>query len=142
MNDKLKKIIYYIIAVVLTSLLLCSGISAIYFGVKYHTANESLQSYIRQSELARERAEQYESFYRESENTNRELRTVISDAARTNREMGECLSRSSSTLSELRRQIEAVAISYTKMENILNSVGNNNSNIGDNNNSVNSGDGE
>ena len=70
-------------------------------------------------ELARTRSEQYENIYR--------------SARITNRELGECLSRSTTTLSGLREQIQEIRRRYEEMGNLLNSVGDNNDNAGDNN---------
>ena len=70
-------------------------------------------------ELARTRSEQYENIYR--------------SARITNRELGECLSRSTTTLSGLREQIQEIRRRYEEMENLLNSAGDYDSNIGDNN---------
>ena len=69
-------------------------------------------------ELARTRSEQYENIYR--------------SARITNRELGECLSRSTTTLSGLREQIQEIRRRYEEMENLLNSVGNDNDNTGNN----------
>lgn len=70
-------------------------------------------------ELARTRSEQYENIYR--------------SARITNRELGECLSRSTTTLSGLREQIQEIRTRYEAMENLLNSAGDYDSNTGDNN---------
>ena len=72
-------------------------------------------------ELARTRSEQYETVYRSARNTNREL--------------GECLSRSTTTLSGLREQLREIRKRYEEMENLLNSIGYDNSYIGNNNSS-------
>ena len=60
-----------------------------------------------QLELLRSRNEQYENTYRQARETNREL--------------GECLSKSTATLSGLRSQISEVRTRYEKMEELLNS---------------------
>ena len=72
-------------------------------------------------ELARTRSEQYETVYRSARNTNREL--------------GECLSRSTTTLSGLREQLREIRKRYEEMENLLNSIGYDNSYTGNNNSS-------
>lgn len=72
-------------------------------------------------ELARTRSEQYENIYR--------------SARVTNRELGECLSRSTTTLSGLREQIQEIRRRYEEMENLLNSIGDNNNNTGYNDSS-------
>ena len=58
-------------------------------------------------ELARARSEQYENIYRSARNTNREL--------------GECLSRSTTNIYELRILINEVRKRYEAMEDIFNS---------------------
>ena len=69
-------------------------------------------------ELARTRSEQYENIYR--------------SARVTNRELGECLSRSTTTLSGLREQLQEIRRRYEEMENLLNSIGDDNDNTRDN----------
>jgi hypothetical protein len=71
-----------------------------------------------QLELARTRSEQYENIYRSARTTNREL--------------GECLSRTTTTLSGLREQLREIRKRYEEMENLLNSIGDYNSNAGNN----------
>ena len=60
-------------------------------------------------ELARARSEQYEAIYKSARNTNREL--------------GECLSRSTANIYDLRILISEIRKRYEAMENILNSNG-------------------
>ena len=72
-------------------------------------------------ELARARSEQYENIYRSAKNTNREL--------------GECLSKSTTNIYELRILISEVRKHYEAMENIFNSIGDNNSSAWDNDSS-------
>lgn len=72
-----------------------------------------MAEYRQQLELLRSRNEQYEDTYRQ--------------AAETNRELGECLSRTTTTISGLRSQISEVRTRYEKMEDLLNSVGYNDS---------------
>lgn len=91
-----------------------------YYRNKY---NQLVERHRMELELARTRAERYEEICREARDTNNEL--------------GKCLQRSTTTLSELREQIHEIRKRYEKMENLLNSFGVNNNNVG-NNNSCNS----
>lgn len=106
--------------VIICSLLLLSGI---FFGTTcyYRTKYAGLMERNRvELELARTRSEQYENIYR--------------SARITNRGLGECLSRSTTTLSGLREQLREIRKRYEEMENLLSSVGNNDSDVGDNDN--------
>ena len=73
------------------------------------TKHRLVSEYGKQLEFVRNRTEQYENTYRQARETNREL--------------GECLSKSATTLSELRRQISEVRTRYEKMEKLLSGVG-------------------
>lgn len=102
-KTKLGNIAFIIICV----LLLLAGIfctSTVYYRSKYTRLVEQNRIEL---ELARERAEQYETIYRSARNTNREL--------------GECLSRSTANIYELRTLINEVRKRYEAMENIFNS---------------------
>lgn len=121
--DKEKTFLYVIIALVV--LLLCTTVSTGIYKYKY---DRLVAINRQQSELIRSRSEQYESIYRQARETNREL--------------GECLSKSAATLSGLRLQISEVRSRYEKMEELLNSSGNNNSSSGDFNSCPNSSNGE
>ena len=102
-KTKLGDIAFIIICV----LLLLSGCffgTACYYRSKYTRLVEQNRAEL---ELARERSEQYETIYRSAKNTNREL--------------GECLSRSTTNIYELRILISEVRKRYETMENILNS---------------------
>lgn len=95
-------------------LLLLSGVffgTTCYYRTKYNRLMERDRVEL---ELARTRSEQYETIYR--------------SARITNRELGECLSRSTTTLSGLREQIQEIRRRYEEMENLLNSVGDDNDN--------------
>ena len=50
----------------------------------------------------------------------------------TNNKLGECLQRSTTTLSGLREQLQEIRRRYEEMENLFNSVGNDNNNTWDN----------
>ena len=103
------------------ALLLCSGVffgTTCYYRAKYNRLMERDRVEL---ELARTRSEQYETVYRSARNTNREL--------------GECLSRSTTTLSGLREQIREIRKRYEEMENLLNSIGYDNIYTGNNNSS-------
>ena len=78
-----------------------------FFAGKITTENKLMAEYRQQLELLRIRNERYEDTYRQARETNREL--------------GECLSRTTTTISELRGQISEVRTRYEKMENLLNS---------------------
>ena len=104
-KTKLGDIAFIIICV----LLLLAGIffgTACYYRSKYTRLVEQDRIEL---ELARARSEQYETIYRSARNTNREL--------------GECLSRSTANIYELRMLISEVRKRYEAMENILNSSG-------------------
>ena len=104
-KTKLGDIAFIIICV----LLLCSGIfctGTVYYRSKYTRLVEQNRAEL---ELARKRSEQYENIYRSAKNTNREL--------------GECLSRSTANIYELRILISEIRKRYETMEDILNSNG-------------------
>ena len=116
-KTKLVGIAFIIICV----LLLCSGIffgTTCYYRSKYTRLVEQNRVEL---ELARARSEQYEAIYRSARNTNREL--------------GECLSKSTANIYELRMLISEVRKHYEAMENILNSNGDNNGGTWDNDSS-------
>ena len=116
-KTKLGDIAFIIICV----LLLCSGIffsSTCYYRSKYTRLVEQNRVEL---ELARARSEQYETIYRSAKNTNREL--------------GECLSKSTTNIYELRILISEVRKHYEAMENIFNSIGDNNGGTWDNDSS-------
>lgn len=104
--------------VIICVLLLLSGVffgTTCYYRSKY---TGLVEQHRLELELARTRSEQYESIYR--------------SARITNREFGECLSRSTTTLSGLREQLQEIRRRYEEMGNLLNSVGDYDSNTGDN----------
>lgn len=110
-----------IVFIIICVLLLCSGIffgTTCYYRSKYTRLVEQNRVEL---ELARARSEQYEAIYRSARNTNREL--------------GECLSKSTANIYELRMLISEVRKHYEAMENILNSNGNNNGGTWDNDSS-------
>ena len=116
-KTKLGNIAFIIICV----LLLCSGIffgTTCYYRSKYTRLVEQNRTML---ELARARSEQYEAIYRSAKNTNREL--------------GECLSKSTANIYELRMLISEVRKHYEAMEGILNSNGDNNGGTWDNDSS-------
>ena len=94
--------------IIICVLLLCSGIffgTACYYRSKYTRLVEQNRAEL---ELSRARSEQYEAIYRSAKNTNREL--------------GECLSKSTANIYELRILISEIRKRYEAMENILNSI--------------------
>lgn len=104
--------------IIICSLLLLSGVffgTTCYYRSKYDRLVERNGVEL---ELARTRSEQYENIYR--------------SARVTNRELGECLSRATTTLSGLREQLREIRARYEEMENLLNSFGHNNSDVGNN----------
>lgn len=110
--------------IIICILLLLSGVfcgTTFYYRTKYIGLVERNRVEL---ELVRTRSEQYENIYR--------------SARATNRELGECLSRSTTTLSGLREQLREIRKRYEEMENLFNSIGNNNSDVGNNNNSIDS----
>ena len=95
--------------IIICVLLLLAGIffgTACYYRSKYTRLVEQNRVEL---DLARARSEQYETIYKSARNTNREL--------------GECLSRSTANIYELRILISEVRKRYEAMENILNSSG-------------------
>ena len=93
--------------IIICVLLLCAGCffgTTCYYRSKYTRLVEQNRAEL---ELARERSEQYEAIYRSAKSTNREL--------------GECLSRSTANIYELRILISEIRKRYETMENILNS---------------------
>ena len=106
--------------IIICSLLLLSGVffgTTCYYKSKYDRLVERNRVEL---ELARARSEQYENIYRTTRNTNREL--------------GECLSKSTTTLSGLREQLREIRARYEEMENLLNSFGNYDSDTRNNDN--------
>ena len=104
-KTKLGNIAFIIICV----LLLCAGSffgTTCYYRSKYTRLVEQDRIEL---ELARAKSEQYEAIYKSARNTNREL--------------GECLSKSTANIYELRMLISEVRKRYEAMENILNSSG-------------------
>ena len=107
--------------IIICVLLLLAGIffgTACYYRSKYTRLVEQNRAEL---ELARARSEQYETIYKSARNTNREL--------------GECLSKSTANIYELRMLISEVRKRYEAMENILNSNGDNNGGTWDNDSS-------
>lgn len=111
--DKEKTFLYVIIALI--TLLLCTTVSTGVYKYKY---DRLVAEHRQQLELSRSRAEQYENIYR--------------SARATNRELGECLSRSTTTLSGLREQLHEIRKRYTKMEELLSGSWDNYGDVGNN----------
>lgn len=109
--DKKDKV-FIIISCILFFTMLLSGGTAVYYKNKYDRLVEQNRMEL---ELLRNRAEQYENTYRQARETNSEL--------------GKCLSKSVTTLSELRHQISEVRTRFEKMQSLLNSVGLNDNNV-------------
>lgn len=109
--DKKDKV-FITIACILFFTLLLSGGTSVYYKNKYDRLVEQNRVEL---ELLRNRTEQYENTYRQARETNSEL--------------GKCLSKSVTTLSELRHQISEVRTRFEKMEDLLNSVGLNDNNV-------------
>lgn len=106
--------------IILVSLLLLSGVL---FGTTCHYRSKYDRLVERnrvELELARTRSEQYENIYR--------------SAREANRELGECLSRSTKTLSGLKEQLREIRARYEEMENLLSSFRYNNIDVGNNDN--------
>ena len=89
-----------------------------FFGGKITTENRLVEQHRQELELIRSRNEQYEDTYRR--------------AAETNRELGECLSRTTTTISGLRSQISEIRTRYEKMEELLSGVGRDDGYVRDN----------
>ena len=103
-------------------------ISASFFTGAITTKHRLVEQHRQQLELIRSRTEQYENTYRQARETNREL--------------GECLSKSATTLSGLRQQISEIRTRYEKMENLLNNIGYNDSDIYSDDSCIDSSNGE
>ena len=86
-----------------------------FFAGKITTENRLMEQHRLELDAARERAAV--------------LSDTIARAAETNRELGESLSRQRTSVSELRALIAEVRTRYEKMENLLNSSWDNDSNI-------------
>lgn len=86
-----------------------------FFAGKIATENRLMEQHRLELNAARERAAV--------------LTDTITRAAETNRELGESLSRQRTSVSELRALIGEVRTRYEKMENLLNSVGDDYSDI-------------
>ena len=104
-KTKIGDIAFIIICVLLLLSRIFFG-TACYYRSKYTRLVEQNRIEL---ELTRARSEQYEAIYRSAKNTNREL--------------GECLSRSTANIYELRMLISEIRKRYEAMENILNSNG-------------------
>ena len=109
--DKKDKV-FIIISCILFFTLLLSGGTTVYYKNKYDRIVEQNRVEL---ELLRNRTEQYENTYRQARETNSEL--------------GKCLSKSVTTLSEIRHQISEIRARFEKMENLLNSVVLNDNNV-------------
>ena len=109
--DKKDKV-FIIIACILFFTLLLSGGTTVYYKNRYERLVEQNRVEL---ELLRNRTKQYENTYRQARETNSEL--------------GKCLSKSVTTLSELRHQISEIRARFEKMESLLNSIGFNDNNV-------------
>ena len=108
-----------IIFIAFCVLLLCTGIfcgTTFYYRTKYTRLVERDRVEL---ELARARSERYEEIYQSARDTNNKL--------------GECLQRSTTTLSGLREQLQEIRKRYEEMENLFNSTMWDDSNTRDNN---------
>ena len=116
------KILNWIIGIVFIATVVFSIVQStrIYFIERELAKSRTeLEQYMEQFRLSRERNERYERCYNEAKSYNNEL--------------GECLSRQSSTLSELRIQLTEVYRIEKEMANLLNSIGEYNNLFGNNN---------
>lgn len=116
-----KKIIVYISAVIII-------ISASFFAGSITTKHRLVEQHRVELELARQRADA--------------LTDTITRAREEVGAIGESLSRQRTSVSELRELIGEVRRRYEKMENLLNSSWDNNSDIRDNNSCIDSSNGE
>ena len=121
MDVLVKKIIVYIAATIII-------ISASFFAGSITTKHRLMAEYRQQIELSRERA------------------AVLTDTLTRAREevgaIGESLSRQRTSVAELRELISEVKTRYENMENLLNSLGDNNCYIWSSNSCINSSNGE
>lgn len=116
-----KKVLNWIIGIVFIATVVFAIIQSarVYFIERELAKSRTeVEQYMEQFRLARERNEQYEKYYSEAKSYNNEL--------------GECLSRQSSTLSELRIQLTEVYRIEKEMANLFDSIGEYNDCFGDN----------
>ena len=99
-----------------------------FFAGKITTENRLMEQHRLELDAARERAAV--------------LTETITRAAETNRELGESLSRQRTSVAELRELISEIRARYEKMENLLNSSWDNDSDIGNINSCIDSSTGE
>ena len=118
MNDKNKKIIIIVSAVV-AILFIWATIATVCTTVSNRKYNQLVEQYRQLIDESRARDEQYAQVYRA--------------ARETNRAVGESLSRCQSSLSELRATLQLIKERYTEMESLLYNIGDNVSNIDNNN---------
>lgn len=117
-----KKVLNWIIGIVFIATVVFAIVQSarVYFIEReLEKSRTEVEQYMEQFRLARERNEQYERYYNEAKSYNNEL--------------GECLSRQSSTLSELRIQLTEVYRIEKEMANLLDSIGEYSGMLGDNN---------
>ena len=115
-----KIIVYMAVVIVLTTISFFAG--------SITTKSRLMEQHRQQLELARAKSEVLSG-------TIASIREEISG-------FGESLSRQRTNTAELRELLKEVRARYEKMENLLNSYGDNNSNIWDNNSSTNTSNGE
>ena len=116
-----KKIILYMAAVIILT-------TISFFAGSITTKSKLVEQYRQQLELARARSEV--------------LSGTITRAREEVGAIGESLSRQRNSTAQLRELIKEARTRYEKMEELLNSSGDNNFNTGDFNNSVNTSNGE
>ena len=116
-----KKIVMYMAAVIILA-------TISFFAGSITTKHRLMEQHRQQLELARAKSEVLSG-------TIASIREEISG-------VGESLSRQRTNTVELRELLKEVRARYEKMENLLNSSGDNNSNIWDNNSSTNTSNGE
>ena len=111
-----KKIVMYMAAVIVLT-------TISFFAGSITTKSRLMEQHRQQLELARAKSEVLSG-------TIASIREEISG-------VGESLSRQRTNTAELRELLKEVRARYEKMENLLNSYGNNNNNIWDNNSNIN-----
>ena len=116
-----KKIVVYMAVIIILA-------TISFFAGSITTKHRLVEQHRQQLELARAKSEVLSG-------TIASIREEISG-------VGESLSRQRTNTAELRELLKEVRTRYEKMENLLNSSGNNNSNIWDNDSSTNTSNGE
>ena len=117
-----KTIIPWILIGICAALLIWAGVATaigIYYNGKYNSVSDEYARYMDESRLelglARAESERYAD--------------IVDRAKHTNTELGRSLQQSISTIQGIRILVHEIRSRYEEMENLLNSIGNDNSNV-------------